>query len=64
MALNLKQLRDYHGVSVEYLAKQTGIKKEVIEAIERGDISGVFAKDVALLGRYFKTTEIQDLTVF
>jgi predicted transcriptional regulator len=64
MALTLKQLRDYVGVSVEYLSKQTGVKEEVIESIERGDISKVYAKDVALLGRYFKTTEIQDLTVF
>ena len=64
MALTLKQLRDYVGVSVEYLAQQIGVSVDTIKHIESGNLEGVYAKDVALIGRYFKTTEIKGLTVF
>ena len=64
MALTIQQLREEKGLTVEELAEVTGVKVKTIKAIEAKNMDKVFAKDVALLGLYFKESQIQDLTVF
>lgn len=64
MALTIQQLREEKGLTVEELAEATGVKVKTIKAIEAKNMDKVFAKDVTLLGLYFKESQIQDLTVF
>ncbi len=49
-AIDLKQIREKKGISLEQIVQDTKISKRILEAFEKGDLSDLFLSEVYLKG--------------
>ncbi len=64
MAKTLKELREEKGLTIDELAKASGVKPIKIERMEKLELDNVKVNDLYLVSKYLGTLQIQDLTVF